>query len=82
MKVRALAALLLVAFPAVAIAQSRVPGVTDTEIVIGLTAPAATRSSLVFPAPAGPTRPAISPGSNASETGPSLRPLISVSVRA
>jgi hypothetical protein len=39
MKVRALAALLLVAFPAVAIAQGRVPGVTDTEIVIGLTAP-------------------------------------------
>ena len=39
MKVRALAALLLVAFPAVASAQSRVPGVTDTEIVIGLTAP-------------------------------------------
>ena len=39
MNVRALAALLLIAFPAVASAQSRVPGVTDTEIVIGLTAP-------------------------------------------
>ena len=60
---------------------TRIPH-TRTSPVIGLTAPAATRSSLVFPAPAGPTRPAISPGSNASETGPSLRPLISVSVRA
>ena len=39
MKLRVLAALLLVAFPAVTNAQSRVPGVTDTEIVIGLTAP-------------------------------------------
>ena len=39
MKLRVLAALLLVAFPVVTNAQSRVPGVTDTEIVIGLTAP-------------------------------------------
>jgi len=39
MKLGVLAALLLVAFPAVTSAQSRVPGVTDTEIVIGLTAP-------------------------------------------
>ncbi len=39
MKLRVLAAALLVALPAVATAQGRVPGVTDTEIVIGLTAP-------------------------------------------
>jgi ABC-type branched-subunit amino acid transport system substrate-binding protein len=39
MKLSVLAAALLAAFPAVATAQGRVPGVTDTEIVIGLTAP-------------------------------------------
>jgi ABC-type branched-subunit amino acid transport system substrate-binding protein len=39
MKLRVLAAALLVALPTVATAQGRVPGVTDTEIVIGLTAP-------------------------------------------
>jgi ABC-type branched-subunit amino acid transport system substrate-binding protein len=39
MKPRVLAAALLVALPAVATAQGRVPGVTDTEIAIGLTAP-------------------------------------------
>ncbi len=39
MKLSALAAALFVALPAVATAQGRVPGVTDTEIVIGLTAP-------------------------------------------
>jgi ABC-type branched-subunit amino acid transport system substrate-binding protein len=39
MKLRVLALALLVALPTVATAQGRVPGVTDTEIVIGLTAP-------------------------------------------
>ena len=39
MKLRVLAAALLAALPTVATAQGRVPGVTDTEIVIGLTAP-------------------------------------------
>jgi branched-chain amino acid transport system substrate-binding protein len=39
MKLSVLAAALLAAFPVVATAQGRVPGVTDTEIVIGLTAP-------------------------------------------
>jgi ABC-type branched-subunit amino acid transport system substrate-binding protein len=39
MKPRVLAAALLVALPAVATAQGRVPGVTDREIAIGLTAP-------------------------------------------
>ncbi len=39
MKLRVLAAALLAALPTVATAHGRVPGVTDTEIVIGLTAP-------------------------------------------
>ena len=39
MRLGVFAAALLVAFPAVASAQGRTPGVTDTEIVIGLTAP-------------------------------------------
>ncbi len=39
MKLRVLAAALLAALPTVATAQGRVPGVTDTEIVIGLSAP-------------------------------------------
>jgi len=39
MKLRVLAAALLAALPTVAPAHGRVPGVTDTEIVIGLTAP-------------------------------------------